>query len=1524
MQAVAGFFRKFLDTVTLAKKSADPAHAQRKKGSRSLDSGLGLGDEDTDDVSVVEQVARTPCNNDIADRERGEHLKIPAHRLKNSLDEGTHCGAGSPEDGQQTPSPTGCHGNGDGVFVLVPTCRKVPVLSFIASPDDHVVRTSSDLCDGPRTSDSRCDSWSCADGSDVEGELAQAAPETVLCGTAVEPDCGVAAVTRSVLGGTAVEPDCGVAAVTRGVVGGTAVEPDCGVAAVTRGVVGGTAVEPDCGVAAVTRGVVGGTAVESDCGVAAVPRGVESWRARHSLTDTEDWSDKETAGLVANVDNALLPAEAEASLCDGRNVLSKLSLCSPQQPPEEFYAAPQSPQSPGAERHVFLTPPSSPVDPALGSRTADFQGEVHGLASVQLQHTALGTSQDGVDTSQGGFDTFTDSIDTSRGGVDTFTGGIDTSQGGVDTFTGGVDTSQDGVDTSEDGVDTFADGVDTFADGVDTFTNSVDTSQDGVDTFTDGVDTFTDSIDTSQDSVDTFTDGIDTSQNGVDTFTDGVDTFTGGVDTFTDGVDTFTDGVDTSQDGIDTPQDGIDTFTKPKVVLGIVSQEKVTFSDSGEEFVTSQTYVQGKVTVSDIDGGVSLVNDKSKLGEKVTFPDRGDSVTSVINQLYPEAKSTCSGSDENTKNEFNPTSLQEKGKVPTTIDKARPQTKPTEFPGKPDQETASQGRASILLQSENVAESRDHVSSQADTPSVTHPPVQVQSSTAHPPVEAPSPSPQACPFTFLEAATKQSVCTPPPSGPVDHSPDQSVPTCTNLVNNVNTARLKQQGGQTVERLEHLNLEKTWLHPISKRHGNNEQSHTSCSTGPNNEQSHTTCPNNEQSHTSCSTGPNNEQSHTTCPNNEQSHTSCSTGPNNEQSHTSCSTGPNNEQSHTNCSTGPNNEQSHTNCSTGPNNEQSHTNCSTGPNNEQSHTNGSTAPPQNQPVLSPVLFGRPTTHACNNDRSPPSTDLSIPACPSPDSDVTSVSGEDSLTESAERPAECPSVGQFYTLTMQDWPHSDSDGQSEESPVAGRRSHSGGPHADDLKNPPEGLVGQADQVGPACPQGHVGLACPQGHVGPACPQGEVGPACPQGHVGLACPQGQIGPACPQGQIGPACRQGQVGPACPQGHVGLACPQGQIGPACPQGEGGGIGDGNDDGGDSDSDSSCSDCSCSSCNSSSSNGDSDDSSEEEFINIIKNARFRILPVIYEAEDESSHVSDREGEEGEGEECEFLEEEARFYTALESGTIGRSSRADRFREYLISTKTARAAASADTDRPDGGGGSALVSGAEPDPLVTCLTSAETSTARCCLDLVSRTAETQLQDRDRRSLVHNTDTDDRLDLTYHNTDTDDRLDLTYHNTDTDDRLDLTYHNTDTDDRLDLTYHNTDTDDRLDLTYHNTDTDDRLDLTYHNTDSDGCPAFSKPARSEYQVVLSLLTRAGLPRALCAHCPLVSLKDMLRTRLANLGLIPGARLTSEAGHFLLAAAFSDLITRLDKTEARAGLWEASFWEVHHFLAGRPSCCP
>ncbi|GFR59315.1 LOW QUALITY PROTEIN: hypothetical protein ElyMa_005382600 [Elysia marginata] len=163
MHAVAGFLRKFIDTVTLTKKTTESTNTKKKKkSSRSLDSGLGSHEDDVEDKTsnedddVFEGRPLRPLNNDIADRQRGEHLKIPAHRLKCLQDEGTECDVHISRSVQTCAlnrpgrSDDDDDDDDDGLVVLVPTCKKVNILAFIASQDDPSRRESTGFSDDLR------------------------------------------------------------------------------------------------------------------------------------------------------------------------------------------------------------------------------------------------------------------------------------------------------------------------------------------------------------------------------------------------------------------------------------------------------------------------------------------------------------------------------------------------------------------------------------------------------------------------------------------------------------------------------------------------------------------------------------------------------------------------------------------------------------------------------------------------------------------------------------------------------------------------------------------------------------------------------------------------------------------------------------------------------------------------------------------------------------------------------------------------------------------------------------------------------------------------------------------------------------------------------------------------------------------------------------------------------------------------------------------------------------------------------
>ena len=234
----------------------------------------------------------------------------------------------------------------------------------------------------------------------------------------------------------------------------------------------------------------------------------------------------------------------------------------------------------------------------------------------------------------------------------------------------------------------------------------------------------------------------------------------------------------------------------------------------------------------------------------------------------------------------------------------------------------------------------------------------------------------------------------------------------------------------------------------------------------------------------------------------------------------------------------------------------------------------------------------------------------------------------------------------------------------------------------------------------------------------------------------------------------------------------------------------------DSDSDSSCSDCGCNNNSSS-----SEDSSDEEFINIIRNSKFRILPVIYEADEHSQVTDEDEGDEDVG------EEEAIFYDALDQGTTSRGSRADRFKDYLISTSR-HTRASLPPEHSD-----------------------DVEHGDLCEVVARDTSSGQtLSEADSGQSA--------------------------------------------------------------LTNREYDSEHRVQGTVLSV--------GKTDQHEFRCVLSLLSKVWMPRKLCRHLALGTLKEILKVRCARLGLCPGAPLTPQAGHILVVSAFSGLLDVLDKVGA------------------------
>ncbi|GFO23988.1 hypothetical protein PoB_005049300 [Plakobranchus ocellatus] len=159
MQAVAAYLRKFIDTVTIGKKGPDTVNSKKKKNARSLDSGIGSYDEDVDselgrdDDDIGEEII-VPRNNDIDDRQRGEHLKIPAYRLQGLGVKDDVCGAKALESTQGSAvAQHDWKNDRERLIVTVPTCKKVQILSF--TPSEHEKSYKDDhLADGLRFADS--------------------------------------------------------------------------------------------------------------------------------------------------------------------------------------------------------------------------------------------------------------------------------------------------------------------------------------------------------------------------------------------------------------------------------------------------------------------------------------------------------------------------------------------------------------------------------------------------------------------------------------------------------------------------------------------------------------------------------------------------------------------------------------------------------------------------------------------------------------------------------------------------------------------------------------------------------------------------------------------------------------------------------------------------------------------------------------------------------------------------------------------------------------------------------------------------------------------------------------------------------------------------------------------------------------------------------------------------------------------------------------------------------------------------
>ncbi|KAK3708482.1 hypothetical protein RRG08_053063 [Elysia crispata] len=1341
MHAVAGFLRKFIDTVTLSKKSSESKHAKKKKGSRSLDSGLGLGDEDVDDVDVDSHTVSRSWNNDIADRQRGEHLKIPAHRLKCLLDEGTECTTGNPDDIQESPvSRSVCsHSDSEGVFILVPTCRKVKVLSFIASPDDPLVSRSGGFSDGFRNLDSH-------DG-DGEAQEFQDAPQSIIDGKAA----------------------------------------------------------PD-----------------------------------EAVLELKDNPSSLTEGEIARNDEAKkieltpqLVTDREAAANVVSHAGSEISASRvPQLPEEEFTVDPGSPQLPLVDQYIFVTPPSSPVDSALIEPWTISDSNTH--QTDQLDHdtyefihvTDHHTVESGELSSATKHDHVSRKPDLQEA-TDEFIF-LPTMQMGLVTLEIIADSSinspvTDQTNAEEEIALSDYDGED-LPSSLLQETETVSDAVNDIPLQRNGICDSSDQNNCNQISFRTEATIVDPPvAPNIIPFTKTPATFlqpktnnnlvnylsTQSSSSLINDVHSMCN-IEQEDVNVKLIEDEIENKHCHNIVTKRHEQNttdckhSININDS----LSLQTLRPNGHKANNYE-----IQIETKLHMKTTHKEHCDVVCYQSNSLEQSTAAGITNSlEQNTfadttslleQNTFaDTTSLLEKNTAADTTSLLEKNTA-ADTTSLLEKNTAAD--TTSLLEKNTAADTTSLLekNTAADTTSL------LEKNTAADTTSLLEKNTAADTTSLLEkntAADTTSLLEKNTAADTTSSLEKNTAADATSLLEKNTAAdttslLEKNTAADITSLLEQNTaaDTTSLleqNSVAKTTSSLEQN-TAVETTSSLEQ-------NTAADTTSSLEQNTAADITSLLEQNTAADTTSSLEGNTASD-AISTLP---QSHKNCVQPEFTDTSYESVAASDRIESqifhssSHDGIAFSDSEETQNNYGSNngkcpttfAPNRNESHTFVVSVSDEVRESHKLVASNIGESL-ISASPSFDSQLTVGSVEDSLTESVER-SESLSVEHFYILVMPSILDSDCDEQPESirtSEISGATAkYDDSACLTDKRLPEETLQNMLPPPKETIEPTGPGLdKCSEKEAQQKLDKtNDSSTVVTDYMVGTENrfsypPQSACVPLTTRGSQRASNGLVDGEASDDEDDVGITCL---------------VDSEHEDGGalDSDSDSSCSDCSCSSSNS------NEDSSDEEFINIIRNSRFKILPVIYEAEDESNHMTDQEegvNEEEEEEEEEFGEEEARFYNTLEVGTMGKNSRAHRFKEYLISTTRC---SDHEPDRGEDSFSRQPVSGT----VTKSLAAGETSIT------------------DIRPVVATVDQScSKLNL--------------------------------------------------------------VEQTY----------LRRKERSEYQIVLWLLSKVWMPRDYYRHYPLVSLRVILACRFASLGLRPGANLTPEAGHFLLVSAFSSLISRLDK---------------------------